>query len=306
MKRSIVTARRLGAVALACLVAVGPASVASATCAPAAGRDYVALGDSYASAPGVPDQTDPACGRSNRNYPSLVAGKQNARLTDVTCAGATTVELAVSRDGRRAQYDALTRGTDLVTVSIGGNDGVGFSAVLKTCALLSRDDPSGAPCRSHYTTGGGDRLEEGIAATAPKVDAVLDTIHRRSPHAKVLLVGYPSIFPDDGTGCTSPAVPFAAGDFAYLRDTTKALNAMLARRAQQGRAVYVDTYTPTIGHDMCRPAGLRWIENLAPADPAAAAHPTARGEQAMAEAVSRALTCPSAHTEGASPAARRP
>jgi lysophospholipase L1-like esterase len=249
----------------------------------------VALGDSYASAPGVAEQIDAVCERSDHNYPSLVARRKHARLTDVTCAGATTADLGREHRGHRPQFDALNRGTDIVTISIGGNDGVGFSTVLKTCAQLSRTDPAGAPCRAHYTEGGGDRLAEGIAATGPKITEVLDTVRRRAPHARILLVGYPSIFPDDGRGCTSREVPFAADDFRYLRDTATALNTMLARRAERGGATYVDTYAPTVGHDMCRPAGVRWIEHLAPSDPAAAAHPTARGERAMAEAVNRAL-----------------
>lgn len=54
--------------------------------------DYVALGDSYAAAPGVPEQTDAACGRSSANYPSLVAASRGARLKDVSCSGATTAD----------------------------------------------------------------------------------------------------------------------------------------------------------------------------------------------------------------------
>ncbi|MFE4628386.1 SGNH/GDSL hydrolase family protein [Streptomyces mirabilis] len=255
-------------------------------------RNHVALGDSYASAPGVADQIDAVCQRSSRNYPSLVARLRHARLADVTCAGATTSDLASDYHGRPPQLDALKPGTDVVTLTIGGND-IGFSTVLKTCAQLTSTDPVGAPCRAHYTEGGRDQLAESVAATGTQVANVLDAVRRRSPHAKILLVGYPSLFPDDGTGCTSPEVPFAAGDFLYLRDTTKVLNTMLADRAKQGGATFVDTYTPTIGHDMCRPAGVRWIENLAPSDQAAAAHPTAAGEEAMAEAVTRALAkCP--------------
>ncbi|MFE6937536.1 SGNH/GDSL hydrolase family protein [Streptomyces chartreusis] len=78
------------------------------------------------------------------------------------------------------------------------------------------------------------------------------------------MVGYPSLFPNSGVGCTSPGVPIAAGGFAYLRDKTKALNAMIARRAKLAGAKYVGTYTPTIGHDMCRPIGERWIETSLP------------------------------------------
>ena len=44
-------------------------------------------------------------------------------------------------------------------------------------------------------------------------------IHQRAPHAKVFVIGYPDLFPDDGSSCTSATVPFAAGDFAYLRDS---------------------------------------------------------------------------------------
>jgi len=53
----------------------------------------------------------------------------------------------------------------------------------------------------------------------------------------------------------------------------------------------VDTYTPTIGHDMCTDPGVRWIEPLTPASPAAPAHPNALGEQAMAAAVLDRLLC---------------
>ncbi|MGH1555315.1 hypothetical protein ACRAWF_36180 [Streptomyces sp. L7] len=73
------------------------------------------------------------------------------------------------------------------------------------------------------------------------------------------MVGYPDLFPDDGVGCTSSPYTLAAGDFAYLRDTEKKLNAMIADQASAHGASYVDTYTPTVGHDMCKPAGERWI-----------------------------------------------
>ena len=54
-----------GAVALT----MSGASPAGAVSSPARGLDYVALGDSYASAPGVPTQVDAECARSSSNYP---------------------------------------------------------------------------------------------------------------------------------------------------------------------------------------------------------------------------------------------
>ncbi|MEU4092385.1 SGNH/GDSL hydrolase family protein [Streptomyces sp. NPDC026673] len=245
---------------------------------------YVALGDSYTSGPLIPEQVDANCARSNQNYPSLVAQRlRGTTLTDVSCGGATTAEMWKAQGGNPPQLDALNRRTSLVTLQIGGND-IGFGSIIRTCAGAAAADPVGNPCERYYTTGGTDQLRAAVEATAPKIDAVLRAISHRAPRARVVVVGYPALLPDSGVGCR-PAVPFADGDFAYLRDTEKRLNAMLARRAKAAHAMYVDTYTPTVGHDMCTAPGVRWIEPLTPAAPAAPAHPNALGERAMAAAV---------------------
>lgn len=277
--------------ALVAAAALAPVGTAAASTVPSHTRsvDYVALGDSYASAPFVPTQVDTTCLRSDRNYPSLVARSRNASLTDVSCSGATTADItAPQSEGVPAQLDAVHRGTDLVTLTIGGND-IGFSTVLGTCVSLMSGDPVGAPCRTHFTSAGDDRITDAIAGTGSKVAAVLRDIHRRAPHARVVVVGYPDLFPDDGVGCTGPGVPLAAGDFAWLRDKEKELNTMLLRQARRGGTEYVNTYAPTVGHDLCKPAGERWIEPFVPQAPAAPVHPNATGENAMANAVERGL-----------------
>lgn len=253
-------------------------------------RDYVALGDSYTSGPAIPVQVDANCARSSSNYPSLVTARlRRTTLTDVSCAGATTTQMWQAQGTNPPQLDAVTKGTDLVSLQIGGND-IGFGTIIGTCAYVAASAPTGSPCRAYYNATGTDRLEAAIAETVPKITAVLADIHKRAPRADVVVVGYPDLLPDSGVGCR-PAVPFADGDFAYLRDTEKKLNAMLARQARAAHATYVDTYTPTIGHDMCTAPGVRWIEPLTPASPAAPAHPNALGEQAMAAAVLDRLLC---------------
>jgi lysophospholipase L1-like esterase len=182
------------------------------------------------------------------------------------------------------QLDALHHDTTLVTLQIGGND-IGFGSIIATCAGLTAADPAGSPCKDHYGAGGVDQLTLNVLRTAPRVGDVLRAAHGRAPRARVVVVGYPDLLPDDGKPCTSPVVPFAAGDFAYLRDTEKRLNTMLRAEALLHGAEYVDTYTPTVGHDMCRAPAERWIEPLVPASPAAPAHPNATGEQVMAQAV---------------------
>src|SRR6185503_14701481 len=93
------------------------------------------------------------------------------------------------------QLDALTADTTLVTLGVGGND-IGFGDISLTCGLLSFTNPFGAPCERRY----GDRYTRRITAVEPKVAAVLDEIHRRSPQAKVVVVGYLRLMPA-GRGC---------------------------------------------------------------------------------------------------------
>ncbi|MGW3032233.1 SGNH/GDSL hydrolase family protein [Streptomyces sp. NPDC001178] len=272
--------------------ALGGCALVAASTTPAAahggghGRDtrYVSLGDSYTAGPLIPQQVDANCARSDHNYPSIVAAARKATaFKDVSCSGATTDNMWKAQGTNGPQLDALNRDTGLVTVQIGGND-IGFSSIIGTCARLSSQDPTGDPCRRYYASSGIDQLTVAIARTAPKIDAVLRAVHTRTPHARVLVVGYPDLLPDDGSGCY-PSVPFAAEDFAYLRDVGKRLNLMLRLVAEWDRAEYVDTYGPTVGHDMCKAPDVRWIEPLQPASPAAPAHPNAKGEEAMARAV---------------------
>jgi lysophospholipase L1-like esterase len=252
-----------------------------------AGR-YVALGDSYTAGPLIPTQVDLNCLRSNRNFPSLVAASAGSSLADVSCSGATTGDILNGGSGELGiqvppQLSAVTAGTALVTVQIGGND-IGFSGIMSTCAQDSVSSPFGSPCKNRYTAGGTDQLRARIDATAPKVTAVLRAVHAAAPAARVAVVGYPAILPDSGYGCW-PVVPIAYQDVPYLRGVEKALNAMLAITAGANNATYVDTYTPSIGHDSCRSSGTRWVEGLVPQNSAAPFHPNAAGEQGMATAV---------------------
>jgi lysophospholipase L1-like esterase len=291
-------ARALIAVAGGSLLALALSGTAGAGVAgpPGAGGppDYVALGDSYTAGPLIPDQTgSPAgCLRSTHSYPFLVAaGTGAATFTDVSCQGATTADMthaqSVPLGTNPPQAGALSARTTLVTLQISGND-IGFLSIIEHCATLSLTDPFGSPCKDYYTSGGTDRLRAAISAAAPKVAADLRGIHAGAPNARVLLVGYPVILPNSGDGCW-PLVPIAYGDVPYLRGVEKALNSMLATEAAANNATFVDTYTASIGHDVCRPPGTRWVEGLVPASPAAPFHPNKLGEQEMARQVLSAL-----------------
>jgi lysophospholipase L1-like esterase len=277
----------LAAVVTASLLAGTPANAAAPT-----GR-YVALGDSYTSGPLIPTQVNPNCTRSDHNYPSLVSATiHSSSFTDVSCGGATTGDILNPGTGELgqavpAQISAVTAGTALVSVGIGGND-ISFTDIITSCAEDSLSNPFGSPCKNEYTAGGTDQLLARVSATAPKVAAVLGAVHAAAPGARVLVVGYTAILPDSGLGCW-PAVPVAFGDVSYLRGVEKALNAMLAGTAAANNATYVDVYTPSIGHDACKGSSTRWTEGLIPGTSAAPFHPNATGERGMANAVLAAL-----------------
>ena len=272
-------------------IAVAALATAGLTSCQQAPDTYVALGDSYTAGPLIPLQSlQPlGCLRSDHNYPSLTAphiGVPKAR--DVSCSGATTGDMfapqGVTPGPNPPQLNALDAGTRVVTLGIGGND-IGFSSIIQGCAT---QNPFGHGCAAGYTAGGHDQIADRINATAPKVDSVLAAIRARAPQAKVLVVGYPTILPDSGSGCY-PLVPILGKDVPYLRSKEKQLNAMLAARASAAGDTFVDTYTSSIGHDVCKLPGTKWVEGLVPTSPAAPVHPNADGMRHTAGLVTAAI-----------------
>ncbi len=266
---------------------VTPAGV---TTSDGAGR-YVALGDSYTASPGTgrPVGAPAGCDRSDNNYPSLLAAAlRPAEFADVSCGGATTEHLTgeqKTRDGTNApQLDAIDGDTTLVTVGIGGND-VGFVGFASQCATQHQ---SASPCKTRLTAGGRDQLAERITAAADRLGGVLDQIRSKAPEARVVVVGYPTVLPDDDAGCW-PVLPVGAGDVAYFRDSLELLNSTLEETAKKHDAGFADMSTASKGRDMCSAANRRWVEGPAPAVPAAPLHPNARGEEGMAEVIGKLL-----------------
>jgi hypothetical protein len=272
--------------ALACLSCLIGAVLASPSLA--AGPSYVALGDSYVSgplilppAPGAPLD----CTQSARNYPHLVAFALGLSLTDVSCGGATTADFSEAQfPDQPPQFNALSSSTAVVTVGIGGNDNNLFVGTLATCGAEDLVFPFGTPCKATF----GSKLEEEIAADGPVVGAALHHVHQVSPSAKVFVVGYPDILPQSGS-CW-PQVPLTSGDVKYLNGVEKALNSMLSSQAAANGATYVDTFTPSIGHDACKSISVRYIEPVLPESDAFSVHPNERGMEADATVVEAAMS----------------
>ncbi len=253
------------------------ALLAAVAAASAGATTYTALGDSYAAGPLIPNQSlNPlGCLRSDHNYAHLTAAAKSLTLTDVSCSGATTADMTEAQNVEPGpnppQFNGLGAGTNIVSLTIGGND-IGFTEILENCITYN---PFSTPCKDRYDPGGHDQLAERIAATAPKVAAVLQGIHARSPKARVFVVDYPDILPT-GSGCW-PTVPLSFGDVPYLHATEERLNSMLATQAALNGATLVDWYSASVGHDACKSSSTRWVEPLIPGELSAPVHPNKAG-----------------------------
>lgn len=249
---------------------------------------YVALGDSYTAAPLVPEtDLSEGCLRSSANYPALIAQAiAGTHLVDRSCSGADTTSLiGVQRTAKGpepAQFDSLAEDTSLVTIGMGGNDFGLFSTLVETCTRLAEDDPTGSPCQDKLTAGGRDSLLAKVKKLGPRLTVVIAGIQGRSPHAEIVVVGYPQIIPTEGT-CPD-TLPLAEGDFPYAGDINAALAETQKRAAMAAGATYVNTYAASEGHDVC--SDDPWVNGrVTDASVALAYHPLAVEQRAVADLV---------------------
>jgi lysophospholipase L1-like esterase len=250
---------------------------------------YVALGDSYSAASGVlpPDpEAPPACMRSTGNYPHVLAAATGAQLTDVTCGAAETGDFFSSQQpGVAPQLDALDEDTQLVTMTIGGNDSgvfIGSVAQCGSAGLLTLGQ--GSPCKDRY----GSSFEDTIRTTSyPSLGNALRAIRAVAPNAEVAILGYPWIMPTTG-GCFD-RMPIAEGDVPYLRGIQATLNDAVRRAAAATGATYVNMNKISDGHDACQPLGVGWVEPVLQGTNAVIVHPNALGESRMAAQAMKVL-----------------
>lgn len=247
------------AVAAPLALAAGPAQAAPPE------YTYDALGDSYAAGFGLaPEQA----------HPSLLDGRMRIALDDVAAvAQGGTIEHLVEQ-----QLGSLSSETDLVTLSVGGNN-LPWTQVVLTCATQPDEVCLGA------TTGVSGRvatqLPAGLATAYSFVKAA-------APGAHVVVTGYPRLFsPEYGdyTGSVGPlSFTISVAEQHAMNALADQLNTTIAQVAQASRVQYVDVATRFDGHGINAPDA--WIGD---ADDPEALHPTAEGQRAYAAALTAAI-----------------
>ena len=235
---------------------------ASPTPTPAYGN-YAALGDSYAAGMGSGDETG-SCRRSPHAYPHVLDANPAILLRrDVACSGATTADV------QRFQLSALNAKTDLVTLTVGGND-LNVAGLSEACAHGVNDT-----CQTKF------RKSLTLLNVLPdRLAATYRAVARAAPHARIIVTGYPLMFKMPATD--SPE--FAT--IAVANAATASLDQVIKNSVKKKRAdgtnihyVAVDFAGYEIGDQ------TSWI-NATGKD---AFHPTAAGSTAIAKAITAAL-----------------
>lgn len=294
------------------------------------GLAYVALGDSYAAGNGLEPLTKapvPGCEQSSSDYPHLVARELGMRLKDMTCTGAVSANLigTPQKTGTGTappQSNALGKDTKVVTITIGGND-IGFFATATACIALSADGPILSDklpnCRKSFVTEGTDTLAArtagplltGTSSHSSGLTAAFAAVKAAAPHAKVFVIGYPTIMPDaahtPAAGCyrgtvqgntlqsvrVTDSFPFTNVDVSYLNSVQSDLDQATQAAAKKAGFSYLSMLDATAGNSACaasadsyiRGITLRLHPDLSVTVGPGALHPNARGAEFLAQSV---------------------
>jgi lysophospholipase L1-like esterase len=293
--------------------AVAAGIVLSVMVAPQAGAtstvNVVALGDSSASGTGAGDYKDATgtpggCWRSANSYSEDLVAMLRARgkavtFTNVTCSGAAIQDLRQPFRGQPPQLDSLKRTTNLVTLTVGGND----IALADFAGLCIQGDCSGAPA---------DAVLQRLDAMGSDLKSLLADIKARSPYAKIVVTGYGRQL---APGENAPGVPLdpICGDGIITTpergDGAKIANALDTRlrsvtvfaRLRGTDAVYVSQFakpgelTPEFtGHSLCEAEApyYRGFDALAPGQegPEAVLHLNKPGHAVLAKLIAARVT----------------
>ena len=261
----------------------------------APGDKYVALGDSYASVGSLtaPQLKNPICSASMDNYAHKVAQRHGLQLDDATCAWALTFNYDHPQNhvlpftALTGQREHLTPDTKLVTITLGGND-AGASLGFAAC-LLRAVTGLGLSCRT--TTEGilehlrNDPGVDGRTLLQREVDIIKDVKHR-APDAKIIVTGYMNASKPENW-CLKDGF-LTKDEREFIAEAIDKVNEVVKEAADQTGVTYVAP--PNEDKGWCDGIGSQASNSLLGlTDNTLPAHPTAAGQQRMADAISAHL-----------------
>ncbi|WP_167473048.1 SGNH/GDSL hydrolase family protein [Nocardia arthritidis] len=281
-------------VTLASAVAVAMSAANTAAADPAAGREVVVLGDSYTSN-GWDWSFTNTCVRGQTSWPNQLSGRLGLAgspdFLDESCTGATidsghsTTLLVQARSASQAA--AFGPRTKLVALQFGLNDKWGTNdmtvwSALGTC-LFNLVDGCGLDAAQQ------GRITDYHAVSgelyAERIRTVVEYIQYYAPSARIVLVGYPELFPPgQQTLCFDFfGMPFVQPRGAALTVYLDRLDQAQRKAAQLLGIEFFDARAVTAGHGLC--TAEPWVNGFL--DPkvnqGVAFHPSAAGDAAVAD-----------------------
>jgi lysophospholipase L1-like esterase len=247
------------ALSLASITVAVLAMLVGMPAAHAAGANYVALGDSYASGVGSGSYTSESgsCLRSTLAYPQLwTNGHAPSSFKFVACSGAKTTDVNAN------QLSALSSSTSLVSITIGGND-VGFSTVMEDCVLFGT-----STCVSDVNAA------ENVARTQLPgwLDTTYNGIRSRSPNARVVVVDYPRFYHD-----LWYCVGLSSTSRNKINEGADVLDGVIQAAASRHGFSFADVRSRfAAGHEICD--SNSWLHSVDWSNITQSYHPTAAGQ----------------------------
>jgi hypothetical protein len=286
---------------------------------------YVAMGDSYSSGEGNQpyeagtDQDGDRCHRSPVAYPRRVQNDLNLGATAfVACSGATIHDILHNNltNVEYAQALAIDSQTSVITMSIGGNN-VDFGSSVRTCTL--KNTKTADQTAAGLTQDQADQADcaQALSTSASLINSTLSTnltdlyngVESLVPSAKLLIVGYPQLFPEysnitgncewgtwvsDQAGVTSGRA-VSSTEVSTIRSLTTQLDGLIKTavdNTNNSNIVFVDPTTTFAGHELC--TSSPWFNGaMVNADPvylAGSYHPNAAGQAAYASVVATKIS----------------
>jgi lysophospholipase L1-like esterase len=222
-----------------------------------ADTDYLALGDSYSAGVGAPGQSG-LCLVGTNGYPAQWARKNDPNsYRNVACIGATTTDV------RTFQVPYLSSHTDLVTVTIGGND-VGFAPIAATCTIGTYNT-----CAAALTVAR-DYTESAMPA---RLDTTYQAIRRKAPNAQIVVLSYPILFDTASENCGIGGMSLAKRQIINV--AVEDLDDLIAERAKAAGVTFTDARPIFAGHGIC--SSSSWINPVTVIPPTNSFHPNQNG-----------------------------
>jgi lysophospholipase L1-like esterase len=247
------------------------------------------MGSSIAAGPGVGARdpgSPPLCARSAANYAHLFAAKRGLMLKDVTCSGATTAGILNGQRMLPPQINAAGPETQLVTISVGGND-VHLAGNLFAWSCANAPDKIPAAWRPFICTETPQsQVNQEFSELEAHMQAIVDGVRQRAPHARIVIVDYVRLLPPSGS-CFD-RLPLTEAQLAEGRATEEQLAALTAKVARETGTSLLQVSSLSQGHGVC--AADSWVfplefpSHLMDFGPLAY-HPNAAAMRAIADAL---------------------